>query len=196
MRKQLFRATAAVFAGLLGIFGAAVSSPAQIRDFTLTIDEYRGMLGTDSTGRRNLCDHLQKLFPAPSDSHRRPLVSPQTKEEIVLTCEGYHTKTVVLAVTSWSSDFRAMRSEALLKEILGKPYSAAMEGLDGLVLQYGDKQPTAARDIKAKLANLRARTVADLLYACGFERLAVRDPATKVQYLEQTLSGIAPPLSP
>ena len=191
MRKTYFRVVTAAVAASLGICAFVSSSPAQRRELTLTIDEYRGSLGVDSTGRRNLCDHLQKLFPGPSDSRQPPLVSPQTKEEIALTCEGYHTKTVVLAVTNWSSDFRALRGEALLQELLSKPYSIALDGLEGLVLKYGDKQPTSAAEIRRKLAALRAGNVGDLLYACGFEKVAVRDRATKVQYLEQQVPGIA-----
>jgi hypothetical protein len=194
MRKQHFRAVAAGVAGLLGIFGAVVSSPSQVRESALTIDEYRGMLGTDSTGRRNLCDHLQKLFPAASESRQQALISPKTKEDVRLACEGYHVKILVLVVTNWSSDFRTLRSEALLKEILGKPYTAVVDSLDGLVLLYGDKQPSSTREIKTKLENMRARTVGEFLYACGFEKLVVRDQATKAEYLGQSLSGIDAPL--
>lgn len=193
MRKQHFRAVAAGVAGFLGMFAAVVSSPAQIRDLTLTIDEYRGMLGTDSTGRRNLCDHLQKLFPAASDSRQRPLISHQTKEDVALACEGYHVKTIVLVVTNWSSEFRAMWSESLLKEMLSKPYSVVVDRLDGLVLRYGAKEPVGAREIKTKLDELGAKTVHDLLFACGFEKLVVRDRATQVDYVKQALSGIHSP---
>jgi hypothetical protein len=189
MRKQYFRAVAAGVAGLLGTF-AVVPSPAQIRDLTLTIDEYQGILGTDSTGRRNICGHLQKFFPAASDSRRRLLTSPQTKEDVALACEGYHVKTIVLVVSNWSSDFRALRSDALLKEIFGKPYGAVVDALDGLVLRYGAKEPAGAGEIKAKLQEMGAKSVRDLLYACGFERLIVRDRATQLDYTKQGLSGL------
>jgi hypothetical protein len=191
MRKKYFRAVTAAVAASLGICAFVASAPAQRRELTLTIDEYRGSLGVDSTGRRHLCDHLQKLFPVPSGARQRPLVGPQTKEEIALTCEGYHVKTVLLSVANWSSDFQALRSEALLQDILSKPYSIALDGLEGLVLEYGDKQPTSAAEIRRKLAALRARNLGDLLYACGFEKVAVRDRATKVQYLEQKVPAIA-----
>jgi hypothetical protein len=186
---------AAGLVGLLATFAGVEASPAQRpppenHALGLTIAEHQGMLGTDTAGRRNLCNEMKKLFPGASGKGQSFLVHPRTKEQIELECEGHFETTVVLTATNWSSDFPTIRSEQLLQEIISKPYRVVVDRLDGLVLRHGDERPTTNREINAKLDRMKAVTVADLLFACGFDRMIVRDRVSGEHYWEKTLRGI------
>jgi hypothetical protein len=168
----------------------AQRSPPEGHAVGLTIAEHQGMLGTDTVGRRNLCNEMKKLFPGPSGKGQSPLVPARTQEQIELECEGHFETTIVLTATNWSSDFPTIRSEQLLQEIISKPYRVIVDRLDGLVLRHGDERPEQNREIKAKLDAMKAVTIADLVFACGFDRVIVRDRATGEDYWEKTLRGI------
>jgi hypothetical protein len=187
-----------VTAGLLSLIFASVGmevSPAQRslpenHALGLSIGDYQGPLGTDTAGRRNLCNELKKLFPGPSGKGQSVLVPASTKERIELECEEHFETTIVLTATNWSSDFPSIRSEQLLQEIASKPYRLVVDRLDGLVLRHGDEKAATNREIKAKLDGMKAVTIADFFFACGFNRLIVRDRATGKDYWEKTLRGI------
>lgn len=170
---------------LLALTGVAASLAQE-----LTIAEHQGLLGTDTAGRRSLCNELKKFFPGASGKGQSPLVPARTKEQIELECEGHFETTVVLTATNWSSDFPTIRGEQLLQEIISKPYRVIVDRLDGLVLRHGDERPTTNREISAKLDRMKAVTVADLFFACGFDRVIVRDRASGEDYWEKTLRGI------
>jgi hypothetical protein len=156
----------------------------------LSIADYQGPLGTDTTGRRNLCNEMKKLFPGPSGTSQSSLVPAGTREHMDLDCEDDFERTIVLTATNWSSDFPTIRSEQPLEGIISRPYRVVVDRLDGLVLRHGDKKPAANREIKAKLDGMKAVTIADLFFACGFDRVIVRDRTTGVDYWKRTLRGI------
>ena len=179
---------------LLALTGVEASlaqrSPPEGHAVGLTIAEHQGMLGTDTAGRRSLCNEMKKLFPGPSGNGQSPLLPARTKEQIELECEGHCETTVVLTATNWSSGFPTIRSEQLLQEIISKPYRTVVDRLDGLVLRHGDERPTTSREINAKLDGMKAVTIADLFFACGFDRVIIRDRASGEEYWEKTLRGI------
>lgn len=178
-----------VTVGLLSLLAILTGVEASLAQ-ELTIAEHQGMLGTDTAGRRNLCNEMKKLFPGPSGKGQSPLLPARTQEQIELECEGHFETTVVLTATNWSSDFPTIRGEQLLQEIISRPYRAVVDRLDGLALRHGDEKPAPNREIKAKLDGMKAVTIADLFFACGFDRVIVRDRATGEEYWEKSLRGI------
>ena len=150
------------------------------------------MIGADSVGRGNLCGQMEKLSGKRPDGRPSPLLGPQTKEDVALGCEGGFVRTIVLTGTNWSSNFRALRGEALLREMLGQSYKVIADRLVRFVPRHG-KDPVTGREIAARLEGLRATTVEDLLFAFGFEKIVVRDLDTDADYLEWALTGIGEP---